>query len=158
MRLKTAALLFLVSIIIGCSWGPLRGETDAVHLKGRLYFEDGSGTVKADFFAVLEGDEFFMKVYSGFGESIGYLTYTGGILEIRDGDGLKVEASGYAKIFLIMLSALKNNDFDDNIESNGVILEFIRREGNGFPYKWRIRDGVYEVRVIFDEYDGKRIR
>ena len=152
-----AAAVILISMQ-GCVKGNIKTGEGAHSYKGRIYFQNSGTKIKTEYKAVLEGDSFSMVLYSRFGETLGYVTGDGENVEIRDGDGRSFDGEPYREILNILLDVLKNERFDDKIDESGIILEFIQRDDNGFPYIWRIRDRLSEVKVIINEYDGERIR
>jgi len=91
-----------------------------------------------------------MILASPWGDSVAYISYEEDELLVKDGDGRRLDSTEYLslvkEIFHLLNTSLPSEGclIRENIE-----IEFSKRDEEGFPRQWVIREGSIRIKVVF---------
>jgi len=150
MRWIFYGLLLTLSIsLTACSVAQRRSGQASVR-NGRIYIEDSTGKHRFNFRMEYDSRSLSMILASPWGDSVAYISYEEDELLVKDGDGRRLDSTEYLslvkEIFHLLNTSLPSEGclIRENIE-----IEFSKRDEEGFPRQWVIREGSIRIKVVF---------
>ncbi|MBN2727065.1 hypothetical protein JXR74_06830 [Candidatus Mcinerneyibacteriota bacterium] len=117
---------------------------------GRLYIDDGEQKHRFNFRMEYDPRVLEMILSSPWGEAVAYISYEEEELLVKDGDGRRWDSAVYLPLFKEMFHLLNTSlPAEETLVRGDIKMEFSKRDEEGFPRQWVIREGRFQIKVVF---------